>query len=283
MRRGAIQQQLSQRGMRHDPRTWLQSILCLCVLLLVACTAPWDPLLGHGPCARGCRAQVVKTYPHDLQAFTQGLFLLDGALYEGTGLEGQSTLSRRRLHDGVVEQIVSLPDDEFGEGIAAAKGRIVQLTWKHRRAYVYDQSTLAQVDQFSYPIEGWGLSFDGTRFVMSDGSSTLYFRSPDTFEELGRIRVRDGRGFVENLNELEVIDGLIYANVWQTQMIVIIDAQDGSVRGRIGLAGLLPADLKLGPEDVPNGIAYDRASGHLLVTGKRWPTLFEIALTEVTD
>lgn len=257
--------------------------MCLCALSLIACAAPWDPVLGRGPCARACRAQVVQSFPHDPTAFTEGLFLLDGVLYEGTGLEGQSTLRRTHLQSGTVGQAVSLPGDEFGEGIAAAQGRIVQLTWKHGRAYVYDASTLAIIDQFSYPTEGWGLSFDGSRFVMSDGSSTLYFRSLDTFAELGRIRVHDGGGFVDQLNELEVIDGLIYANVWLTDMIVIIDPQDGVVRGRIGLSDLLPADQRGDSEAVLNGIAYDAGSGHLLVTGKRWPTLFEIALQEITD
>ncbi len=282
-------EQISAMGFRRQSLSrygcgsgWL-ALLSLCALSLVACVAPWDPALGRGPCARGCRAQVVQSFPHDPKAFTEGLFLLDGVLYEGTGIEGQSSLRRTHLQSGAVGQAVSLPSDEFGEGIAAAGARIVQLTWKHGRAYVYDVSTLALIDQLSYPTEGWGLSFDGSRFVMSDGSSTLYFRSPDTFAELGRIRVHDGRGFVDHLNELEVINGLIYANVWLTDMIVIIDPQDGAVRGRIGLSDLLPADQRSDREDVLNGIAYDVGSGHLLVTGKRWPALFEIALQEIRD
>lgn len=281
-RNGAMPLQRKMLGPGRFRRRWL-AFLGLFALPLIACTAPWDPVLGRGPCARGCRAQVVQTFPHDPKAFTQGLFLLDGVLYEGTGLEGQSTLRRTHRATGEIERAVPLPSDEFGEGAAAAQGRIVQLTWKHGRAYVYDPSTLAVIDQLSYPTEGWGLAFDGSRFVMSDGSSTLYFRSPDTFAELGRIRVHDGRGFVDRLNELEVIDGLIYANVWYTDMIVIIDPQDGAVRGRIGLAGLLPADQRTDDTDVLNGIAYDAASRHLLVTGKRWPTLFEIALQEISD
>ena len=226
---------------------------------------------------------VVAIYPHDPDAFTQGLQLDGGVLYESTGLEGESTLRRVTLATGAVEQARPLDAPVFGEGLAVAGDRIVQLTWKDRKAFVYDKASFSLLDTWSYPTEGWGLAFDGTRFIMSDGSSTLYFRSAENFAELGRVEVRDGNGQVRNLNELEFIDGLIYANVWRTDTIVIIDPADGKVRGRIGLRGLLGEADRTPQTDVLNGIAHDPATGHLLVTGKRWPKLFEIRIEEIGE
>lgn len=265
------------------PSSWtaLLHALALLVALSGGCTAPWDPVRGQGPCRIGCSVEVVNVYPHDPSAFTEGLLLHDGKLYESTGLEGQSTLRRTALASGEIERLHMMSPLEFGEGLAIAGERIVQLTWKDGRAYVFDKSSFELLDTFHYETEGWGLTFDGTRFVMSDGSSTLYFRSAEDFHELGRIDVKDSRGRVVNLNELEYIDGLIYANVWYTQMIVIIDPKDGAVRGRIGLNGLLAEADRTPETDVLNGVAYDPATGHLLVTGKRWPKLFEVALKEI--
>lgn len=262
-------------------RDWWVAFALLVVALIGGCAAPWDPVRGLGPCSVSCSPEVVHVYPHDPGAFTEGLFLHEGKLYESTGLEGESSLRRIALAQGTIEQQRLMNPAEFGEGLALAGEHIVQLTWKHHKAYVYDKSTFEQVDTFGYPTEGWGLAFDGKRYVMSDGSSTLYFRSVQDFSELGRIQVHDAQGFVSNLNEIECIDGLIYANVWYTEMILIIDPVDGAVRGRIGLSNLLPQEDRTAQTNVLNGIAYDPASGHLLVTGKRWPKLFEVSLKEI--
>lgn len=257
--------------------------LCLLLALAGGCGAPCAPAVGAGPCGNGCRAVVVAIYPHDPNAYTQGLQLDGGALFESTGLEGESTLRRVTLATGAVELARPLDATVFGEGLAIAGDRIVQLTWKDRKAFVYDKATFNLVDTWSYPTEGWGLAFDGTRFILSDGSATLYFRSAENFAELGRVEVRDGNGQVRSLNELEFIDGLIYANIWQSDTIVIIDPADGKVRGRIGLRGLLSEADRTPQTDVLNGIAHDPATGHLLVTGKRWPKLFEIRLEEIGE
>lgn len=248
-------------------------------LALVSCT-PCPPGAGAGPCGNGCGYEVVNVYPHDPSAFTQGLQYADGKLYESTGLEGQSTLRRVALETGAVELRQPLAAKYFGEGLAVLGDRIIQLTWQNGEALIYDRASLQQTGSWSYDTEGWGLTHDGTRLIMSDGSATLYFRSPEDFRELGRVEVRDGNGLVRRLNELEYIDGLVYANVWETDRIVIIDPADGKVRGQIDLSGLLPAADRGLDTNVLNGIAYDAEGKRLFVTGKRWPKLFEIRLIE---
>ena len=234
------------------------------------------------PCATGCGYEVVHAYPHDPKAFTQGLQYVDGKLYESTGLEGESSIRRVALETGVVEQARPLDAKIFGEGLAIVDDRAIQLTWRNHVVYVYKKDTFDLLTTWTCPTEGWGLAFDGKRLIVSDGSATLYFRSPQDFSELGRIEVRDEIGLVHHLNELEYINGAIYANVWQTDRIVIVDPVTGHVRGRINLAGLLPASER-GPEtDVLNGIAWDAAGKRLFVTGKKWPELFEVRLVEVT-
>lgn len=256
--------------------------LTMAVLLgaaLGACApCPTEP--GAGPCGAGCGYEVVHFYPHDPAAYTQGLQFVDGKLYESTGLEGESTLRRVALETGTVETRQPLEAKYFGEGLAVAGDRMVQLTWRNGKAFVYDKASFALLDTWTYTTEGWGLTHDGQRFIMSDGSSTLYFRSMDDFHELGRIEVRDGNGLVRKLNELEYIDGLVYANVYQSDRIVIIDPADGKVRGDINLRGILPPGDRTAETDVLNGIAYDAAAKRLFVTGKRWPKLFEIRLVE---
>ncbi|CAA9579877.1 MAG: Glutamine cyclotransferase [uncultured Thermomicrobiales bacterium] len=223
--------------------------------------------------------RVVAEYPHDADAFTQGLVYREGVLYEGTGLNGESTLRRVALETGAVEQSVALDAEHFGEGIAIAGDRVYQLTWQTGTCFVYDRETFALVDTFTYPTEGWGLATDGARLVMSDGTDQLYFRDPETFAEVGRVAVRDGGEPVRNLNELEVDGGEVWANVWQTDRIARIDPATGSVVGWIDLAGLLSAEDRQGREvDVLNGIAHDPETGRIFVTGKLWPTLFEIEL-----
>lgn len=224
------------------------------------------------------RYRVVNVYPHDPDAFTQGLVYHDGIFYEGTGLKGSSSLRKVAIETGEVLQIHNLAPEYFGEGIALVGDRIWQLTWREQTAFLYDRETFQQLNTFGYPTEGWGLTYDGTRLIMSDGSANLYFRDPETFQLLAQVQVRDDQGPVVRLNELEFIDGQVYANVWQTDRVAVIDPASGNVTAWIDLAGLLDPEDVTQPVDVLNGIAYDAANDRLFVTGKLWPKLFEIEL-----
>ena len=219
--------------------------------------------------------QVVKVYPHDPQAFTQGLVYLDGFLYEGTGIAGRSALRKIRLDSGEVVQQHRLDPQYFGEGIAVWGNRIAQLTWQSEVGFVYDRATFKPLRRFSYTGEGWGLTYDGRRLVMSDGTATLRYLDPATLKETGRLTVRDGAKPVAHLNELEFIKGELYANVWQTERLARISPKTGQVLGWVDLTGLLDPRDRVGV-DVLNGIAYDAARDRLFVTGKLWPKLFEI-------
>jgi glutamine cyclotransferase len=220
---------------------------------------------------------VVHSYPHDSRAFTQGLIIRDGVLYESTGLNGRSTLRKVRLETGEVLQQVPVSRAYFAEGLTDWDGRLIQLTWTTHVGFVYDLSTLRRESTFSYTGEGWGLTHDAHTLIMSDGTSRLRRLTPDTFREVGTIDVRDAGRPVQNLNELEFVRGEIYANVWQTDRICRIDPSTGRVTGWIDLAGLLSPAERPGT-DVLNGIAYDAAHDRLFVTGKNWPRLFEIQL-----
>lgn len=224
-----------------------------------------------------CGYEVVHVYPHDPEAFTQGLVYEDKVLYEGTGLYGKSTLRKVDLETGSYFQVIDLPPKVFGEGIALFNGRIIQLTWKEKTGYVYDKASLQKLQQFTYDTEGWGLTHDDTRLILSDGSSTLYFLDPNTFARLGSIQVRHNGRPVERLNELEYVQGEILANVWETDRIARIAPDTGRVKGWIDLKGLLSPEERASA-DVLNGIAYDAPGGRLFVTGKLWPKLFEIRL-----
>jgi glutaminyl-peptide cyclotransferase len=227
------------------------------------------------------RLKVVRTYPHDSRAFTQGLLMADGKLYEGTGLYGRSSVRRVDLASGMAEAASPLPPDLFGEGLAKVGQRLVQLTWKNGKALVWDLGTLTKVAEFSYDGEGWGLCFDGKRLVMSDGSDRLVFRDPTTFAKDGEVRVRRQGRPVSNLNELECMRGLVYANVWQDNHIARIDAATGEVTGWIDASGLLDR-ASAASADVLNGIAEVEGTDHLLVTGKLWPTLYEVEIVTAT-
>ena len=221
--------------------------------------------------------QVVHVYPHDRTAFTQGLEFRGGYLYEGTGLEGRSTLRKVKLETGEVLQKIDLPPRLFGEGITVINQQIVELTWKAELGFVYDQTSFKRQRTFNYPGEGWGLANDGTHIYMSDGSSQIRVWDAATLQEKKRLKVLDGTRAVERLNELEWVRGEIYANVWQTDRIARISPADGRVTGWIDMAGILSAEDRSGA-DVLNGIAYDALGDRLFVTGKLWPKLFEIRL-----
>ena len=217
---------------------------------------------------------VINVYPHDKTAFTQGLVFEDGALCEGTGLYGQSTLRRVELETGNVTQLHSLPNNLFGEGITIFKDRIIQLTWISGNGFVYDENSFELLQEFTYPTEGWGITHDGTRLIMSDGTATLYFMDPETFQIIGQIEVHDEEP-VTRLNELEYIDGKVYANIWMTKEIAIINPETGQVTGWIDLEGL---DAGNPNANVLNGIAYDAETDRLFVTGKLWSYLYQIDL-----
>ena len=222
--------------------------------------------------------QVVKTYPHEPNAFTQGLVFENGFLYEGTGLNGRSTLRKVQLQTGRILKIHKLTTNFFGEGITIYKDKIIQLTLKSNVGFVYDKDSFELLQNFDYPTQGWGITYDGKRLIMSDGTSTLYFLEPETFKQTGYIKVRDNNGPVSGLNELEYVKGEIFANVWPTERIAIIAPQTGQVIGWIHMEGLLNGENSVQSVDVLNGIAYDAAGDRLFVTGKFWPTLFEIKL-----
>jgi glutamine cyclotransferase len=234
--------------------------------------APAPPEVAH------YRYKVVKIYPHDRRSYTQGLVYEDGFLYEGTGLYGQSAIYKRDFQTGKTIKMLRLPEKYFGEGITIFGDKLIQLTWQSNVGFVYKKDTFTPLSEFKYPMEGWGLTHDGKRLILSDGTPTLRFLDPNTYAETGRIEVRDQGRPVESINELEFIDGSVYANIWRTDQIAIIDPKTGRVTGWIDLAGLyaFPADDQ--DDRVLNGIAYLPKTKHLLVTGKCWPTLYEIEL-----
>jgi glutamine cyclotransferase len=222
--------------------------------------------------------RVVRVFPHDPQAFTQGLAYFDGLLYEGTGLIGRSSIRKVKLENGEVLQIRKIDPQYFGEGIAVVGDRLFSLTWQSGVGFIYDRATFRRTGTFTYRGEGWGLTHDGARLIMSDGTAYLRFLDPATQKEIGRLQVRDGERPVPNLNELEYVKGEVFANVWQTDRIARIAPATGRVTGWIDLQGLLnPRDAAQGV-DVLNGIAYDAAADRLFVTGKLWPKLFEIKI-----
>ncbi len=238
-----------------------------------ACSPPPEPTTSTN--AIYYTYEVLEEYPHDNTAFTQGLVIDNGVLYEGTGLHGESSLRRVVLNTGEITQTATLPEAYFGEGITVLDDRIIQLTWRSNIAFVYDRDSFELTDEFTYDTEGWGLTHDGDTLIMSDGTSLLHFLDPETYEEIRTVDVLDAGVPVMELNELEYIDGEVYANVWKTDRIARIDPQTGTVTGWIDLSGLLNPELREGA-NVLNGIAYDPEAGKLFVTGKLWPRLFEI-------
>ena len=222
--------------------------------------------------------KIVNTFPHDPNAFTQGLAWEYGFLYEGTGLPGHSSLRKVELETGKILQSIELPAEYFGEGITIFGDKIIQLTYLSKVGFVYDKDTFELLRQFSYPTEGWGITHDGKNLIMSDGTPTLYLLDPETFETISKIDVYENNTLLWGLNELEFIDGRIYANIWPTDRIAIIAPQTGQVTAMIDLKGLLSGQDISRQVDVLNGIAYDPENRRLFVTGKFWPKLFEIKL-----
>jgi glutaminyl-peptide cyclotransferase len=243
------------------------------LLLAVSCAAPSRaavPLYSY---------EVVHTYPHDPTAFTEGLFYLNGFLYESTGLEQHSSIRKVRLETGEVLQKYDVPAQYFGEGIVNWHNHLISLTWKSHVGFVRDLATFKVLRQFHYEGEGWALTQDGKQLLMSDGTPEIRLLNPQTLLPVGRIQVTLEGKPVNNLNELEWVKGEIYANLWQTNWILRIDPHDGQVIGAINMAGLLsPSDIIKEQTDVLNGIAYDAKGDRLFVTGKNWPKLFEIRL-----
>ena len=224
--------------------------------------------------------KVIATFPHDTTSFTQGLVFADGELYESTGLNGESTLRRVDLATGKTLQRVDVPKQYFAEGLALVGDELLQLTWQHHLGFVYDRKTFKQKRTFTYNTEGWGIAFDGaSRLVMSDGTDTLTFLDPKTFAATTTLRVRDAGRPVPNLNELEWIEGEIWANVWQTDRIARISPKTGEVNSWIDLSSLFPRQQRVPPADELNGIAYDKATRRIFITGKKWPRLYQIAVT----
>lgn len=223
--------------------------------------------------------RVVKTYPHDRMAFTQGLEYRDGFLYEGTGLAGRSSVRRIDLATGKVLQNYDLPQPYFGEGITLLNQQIFQITYQTQTGFVYDRSSFRVLRSFSYPGEGWGLTNDGKHIYMSDGTADIRVWDPATLKEVRRITVKDGLKPVLQINELEWVRGELYANIWHSDRIARISPGDGKVLGWIDLSGILPRNQRPEAEAVLNGIAYDPAGDRLFVTGKLWPSIFEIRLT----
>ncbi|MGC4073123.1 MAG: glutaminyl-peptide cyclotransferase [Nibricoccus sp.] len=266
----------------HAPLRLLSSVIALAAVLLApACKK--NSAGASGSATSSGHAEytytIVNSYPHDTQAFTQGLqYLGNDILLEGTGQPGRSSLRRVELTTGNVLKRVNLPSPYFGEGVTVFKDRVYQLTWQHQKGFVYDLATFAPLREFTYTGEGWGLTTDGRSLILSDGTATIRFLDPETFAVTRTIKVViDGRPLPQ-LNELEFIEGEIYANIWQTHSIVRIDPSNGRVTGVIDLTGILPASQRTSDTDVLNGIAYDAATKRLFVTGKNWPRLFEIKL-----
>jgi glutamine cyclotransferase len=253
------------------PRRALGFAAALLALLLAGAPARAAiPVYGY---------QVVRVYPHDPNAFTEGLFYRDGYLYESTGLNGQSEIRKEELATAKVVMRRELPSGYFGEGIVDDGQRLIQLTWRGQVGFIYDLNTFAPEGQFAYAGEGWALTSDAARLIMSDGTPVLRFLDRRTLKEVGRVTVTADGAPVRNINELEWVKGEVYANIWMTSQIIRIDPRTGQVVGVIDLTGIIsPAEAGTDADNVLNGIAYDAAHDRLFVTGKRWPKLFEIKL-----
>lgn len=264
----------------------LPAALFIAILITsMICSAESDFLNVQSKAIPTLGYEVINTYPHDSQAFTQGLvYDGNGLLFEGTGLNGQSSLRLVNLQNGSVLKRTNLESDLFGEGVALWKDRIVQLTWKSGLGLVYDKENFTRIGNFSYSTEGWGITSDNNSLIMSDGSNVLQILDPESFTEKGQIWVTANGLPLTGLNELEYVNGEIYANVWPTYWIAIISPKTGEVTARVNLMGILKSNETEGKSvDVLNGIAYDASEDRLFVTGKLWPRLYEIRLVRPSN
>jgi glutamine cyclotransferase len=256
-------------------------VLPLASVVIVAGLSGWALTRnGSGASQIGTDAdyEIIARYRHDANAYTQGLYFEDGYLIEGTGQRGESNLRRVEIETGRVLNLVPLPPRYFGEGVAALGDRIYQLTWQSELGFIYDREKFELIGQFQYAGEGWGLTTNGTELILSDGSATLRFLDPETFSELRRVEVHGDSGPIDQLNELEYINGAVYANVWHSNHVLEISPETGAVLRDIDFSGLIGEVRPRDPEAVLNGIAYDQEQDRLFMTGKLWPTMFEIRL-----
>lgn len=278
--------QLDHPKTKNSRRIRRVYLIALAILALIAAfllrKGISHPLLADIPAQLSGKVtyEIVNRYPHDPLAYTEGLIIQDGFLYESTGLYGQSSLRKVELKTGQVLQQQSLEQRYFGEGLTQFRGKLYQLTWKEHTGFIYSLDDFSPLGTFSFPTEGWGLTTDGNYLILSDGSSQITYLDPETFEAVKSISVTLDAQPVENLNELEYIDRFIFANVYLTDHIMCIDPQTGVVVSVIDLNGLQPAQNAALPGEVLNGIAYDPQSGQLFVTGKNWPYLYEIRLKQ---
>ena len=260
----------------NSRKIFIVSILILSLSILHGITH--KPLIEEAETKTEYSYRIINKYPHDPEAFTQGLVFDNGTLYEGTGLNGKSSVRVVDLKTGNVSKIKLLPQKYFGEGITVIDDRLIQITWRSREAFVYDKISLKRVDFFQISTEGWGLTHNGSHLIISDGTSTLYYLNSTTYNTVKKVTVTDNGKNITKINELEFINGKIYANIWQTDLIVIIDPEQGNVTGWINLEGIQEYLDHTDSIDVLNGIAYDKENDKIYVTGKLWPNLFEIRL-----
>lgn len=259
---------------KHLSAVLLLIILVVTAAVVFATMSQWQNPTSNSPTLY--TYEIINKYPHDIGAFTEGLVYNNASLFESTGGYGTSYLRQVDLETGEVTQERTLASDFFGEGLAIVNDSLVQLTWLENIGFIYNMETFEAIDNFTYTTEGWGLAYNGNELIMSDGSPTLTILDPVTYETIGQVNVTDGNESVYRINELEYINGDIYANIWLTQKIAIINPQTGHVKGWIDLAGIYQPR---GSDDVLNGIAYDQQTNRLFVTGKNWPNLYEIRIT----
>lgn len=250
-------------------------VVIVVIMVVVGLVVVWNLDLFSGKSPLVYDYSVVETFPHESSAFTQGLVIDNGVLYESTGRYGASVLRRVDLETGEVLAQVELSEEFFGEGLAMVDGLLVQLTWQNNIGFIYDKETLSLLGNFTYPTDGWGLTYDGNELIMSDGTPKLYFLDPVTYQKTSEVTVYDGEVLLERINELEYVNGDVYANIWFEQKIAIINPKTGQVKGYIDLNGIYQAN---DPESTLNGIAYDQEASKLYVTGKNWPNLYQIII-----
>jgi glutamine cyclotransferase len=279
-KKSACKEKRKKRSFAYPLAVGLIVFVAAVVVLLMAFRGLQNPAadVGQEPRARQLDYEVVSSYPHDPTAFLQGLVWYEGGFYESTGLNGQSTLRRVEFPSGKILKSINLSPELFGEGVALIDNRLVQLTWKSLRGFVYDRDSLALLREFKYQTEGWGITYDGRHLIMSDGSSDLTYLDSSSFAPVRKLSVVMNGRPVENLNELEFIEGEIWSNVWQTDLILRINPGTGQVFSFLNLRGILPAGMRTGREDVLNGIAYDAQKKRIFVSGKLWPRIFEIRI-----